>query len=113
MDKVQIQGLYDGLKRVNEPKGYELNRDRGRVDELLAGLLVNRQRYGYMSCPCRLASGDKEADRDIICPCDYRAADVAEFGSCFCNLFVSREYNAGGWAAESIPERRPVEKLPF
>ena len=41
---------------------------------LLEGLLTNKERYGYMCCPCRLAASDREADRDIICPCDYREA---------------------------------------
>ena len=47
-----------------------------------------------MCCPCRLAAGDREWDRDIICPCVYREPDVAEYGSCYCNLYVSRAWNA-------------------
>jgi len=46
------------------------------VLELLSALLVNKERYGYMVCPCRLASGTREADQDIICPCVYRTPDV-------------------------------------
>ena len=51
--------------------------------ELLDALLINKERYGYMACPCRLAAEDREKDRDIICPCVYREPDVAEFGSCY------------------------------
>jgi ferredoxin-thioredoxin reductase catalytic chain len=109
----ELAALRERLARVNEPKGYPLNCDTARVDELLAGLLANRARYGYMVCPCRLASGDRAADKDIICPCEYREADVAEFGSCYCNLFVSVAYNDERREPESIPERRPPEKLPF
>jgi ferredoxin-thioredoxin reductase catalytic chain len=82
--------LYEKLKKVQEPKGYYFSNNHERVMELLDALLVNKDRYGYMVCPCRLASGDRENDRDIICPCDYREPDVAEFGSCYCNLYVSR-----------------------
>ena len=63
-----------------------------------------------MCCPCRLAAEDREQDKDIICPCVYRAADVAEFGSCYCNLYVSREWNAAAIPHVYVPERRPLEK---
>lgn len=107
------KGLYERLKKVHEPKGYFFSDDRERVMELLEALLTNKERYGYMVCPCRLASGDKEADRDIICPCVYREPDVAEFGSCYCNLYVSRQWNDGTIDREYVPERRPPEKMMF
>lgn len=109
----EIDRLHDMLKKVQEPKGYFFNRDRQRVDQLLGALIINRQRYGYMACPCRLACGDREKDQDIICPCVYRAPDVAEFGSCYCNLYVSAEWNEDAGREEYVPERRPAEKSPF
>ncbi len=105
--------LYEQLRKVQEPKGYFFNKDREYVLELLTSLNVNKDRYGYMACPCRLASGDREADRDIFCPCDYREPDVAEFGSCYCSLYVSEDWNAGKIEAEYVPERRPPEKMGF
>jgi len=105
--------LYEMLKKVQEPKGFFFNRDKDRVLEILQDLLVNKERYGYMSCPCRLASGDREKDRDIFCPCAYRADDVKDYGSCYCNLYVSREWNEGKIEHNYVPERRPVEKMPF
>jgi len=105
--------LHDMLKKTQEPKGYHFNKDRDRVLELLNALLKNKERYGYMCCPCRLAAEDAEWDRDIICPCAYREADVAEYGSCYCNLYVSREWNEGKIPERYVPERRPTEKLRF
>jgi len=105
--------LYERLKQVQEPKGYYFNRDRGRVNDILEGLLTNKERYGYMSCPCRLASGDRNADSDIICPCAYRDQDVREYGSCYCNLYVSREWNEGKVPNVYVPERRPQSKTPY
>lgn len=105
--------LYEKLKKVQEPKGYYFSDNHERVMELLDALLVNKDRYGYMVCPCRLASGDRDNDRDIICPCDYREPDVAEFGSCYCNLYVSKEWNEGKIKQEYVPERRPPEKMFF
>lgn len=105
--------LYEMLKKIQEPKGFYFNKERNVVFDLLKGLLVNKQRYGYMSCPCRLASGRREQDRDIICPCVYRDPDVSEYGSCYCNLYVSREWNEAKGDHEYVPERRPPEKIQF
>jgi ferredoxin-thioredoxin reductase catalytic chain len=108
---MNAEQLYEMLKKVQEPKGYYFSDDSERVMDLMNGLLANKDRYGYMVCPCRLASGSKEKDRDIICPCVYRTEDVAEFGSCYCNLYVSKEWNEGKIPREYVPERRPVEKM--
>jgi len=108
-----VEKLYDALRKIHEPKGYFFNADRERVNDLLAALLLNRSRYGYMCCPCRLAANDREKDRDIICPCVYREPDVKEFGSCYCNLYVSRQWNEGKIPHAYVPERRPPEKFVY
>ena len=105
------QELYDMLKKVQEPKGYYFSLDRSLVFDLLEALLVNKERYGYMNCPCRLGTGDREKDKDIICPCVYREPDVAEYGSCYCNLYVSKEWNEDRIPHVFVPERRPPEKI--
>ncbi|OGW36805.1 MAG: ferredoxin:thioredoxin reductase [Nitrospirae bacterium RBG_13_39_12] len=110
---MDIEKLYEILKKAQEAKGYFFNKDRDRVSDLLNGLIVNRERYGYMSCPCRLASGNRDKDMDIVCPCLYRAPDVEEYGSCYCNLYVSKEWNDGKILHKYVPERRPQEKMPF
>ena len=107
----EAEKLYETLKKVQEPKGYYFNKDKNRVFELLEALLVIKERYGYMSCPCRLSSGDRERDKDIICPCVYRAPDVEEYGSCYCNLYVSKDWNEGKIPHRYVPERRPPEKM--
>ena len=105
--------LYEMLKKVQEPKGYYFNTDKERVFDLLHALIINKDRYGYMACPCRLADGDKENDKDIICPCVYREPDVEEHGSCYCNLYVSTEWNDETIPHPYVPERRPAEKMGF
>jgi ferredoxin-thioredoxin reductase catalytic chain len=108
---MDAKSLYEMLRKVQEPKGYYFSDDRERVMDLMEALLVNKERYGYMACPCRLAAGDKDHDRDIICPCVYREPDVAEYGSCYCNLYVSKAWNEGEIERQYVPERRPPEKL--
>ena len=107
----EVDKLHEMLRKIQEPKGYYFNKDRERVFELLEALLVNKGRYGYMSCPCRLAGGDRENDKDIICPCVYRAPDVEEYGSCYCNLYVSKDWNEETIPHVYVPERRPPERI--
>ena len=107
--RTEVDDLYQMLKKVNEPKGYYLNGDKEKTYELLRGLLTNKARYGYMACPCRLASGTRESDADIICPCVYREEDVAEYGSCFCSLYVSADWYTGKIERREVLERRPPE----
>lgn len=110
---MEVEKLYEMLKKAQEAKGYFFNKDKERVFELLGVLILNKERYGYMACPCRLAAGDRKHDKDIICPCIYRIPDVEEFGSCYCNLYVSKEWNAAKIPHQYIPERRPLEKTAF
>jgi len=68
----KVDELYERLDREAEASGYHLNPDREFTRELVESLLVNEERYGYWACPCRLATGEKAQDLDVICPCDYR-----------------------------------------
>lgn len=103
----EIDKLYARLAQEAEFSGYYLNSDISFTKELIKGLLINEKRYGYWACPCRLSSGLKEEDLDIICPCDYRDADLLEFGSCYCALYVSSAVLNGEKKISSLPERRP------
>jgi ferredoxin-thioredoxin reductase catalytic chain len=103
--------LFRKLDREAESAGYHLNPNREFTLGLVEGLLVNEQRYGYWACPCRLASGDKAEDLDIICPCDYRDPDLVRYGTCYCALYVSQEVLDGGKKAARIPDRRPAEGM--
>ncbi len=98
--------LRQRLDREARASGYNLNPDNEMTAGICAGLAKNQARYGYQSCPCRLASGKREQDADIICPCDYRDADLAEYGACYCALYVNAEIAAGKKAAPPVPERR-------
>jgi len=108
---MNAQQLYESLKKIQEPKGYYFNDDMTMTMPLMESLLINKERFGYMACPCRLANGTFEADRDIVCPCEYREADVREFGACFCGLYVSKAWLEKRIERVVVPERRPVEKI--
>jgi ferredoxin-thioredoxin reductase catalytic subunit len=90
--------------------GCHLNPDPDIVNDLIVGLKRNEERYGYTSCPCRLASGRFEYDRDIFCPCDYRDVDVLEYGACYCTLYVRQDVFEEKTPLPQVPERRPRQK---
>jgi len=105
LDEVKRRAEQDAKSR-----GMYLTPDESLLKNLLEGLKENEDRYGYSSCPCRIASGAFDFDRDIICPCDYRDPDVAEYGTCYCCLYVDQETHEGKKEAKPIPERRPSDK---
>jgi ferredoxin-thioredoxin reductase catalytic chain len=106
ISKEDIQKLYELKKTEAEKSGYKLNPDMDFTLKLVEGLLINGSRYGYRTCPCRLAVGKIEKDRDIVCPCFYRKADIEEYGFCYCALYISENILNNKIKIHSIPERR-------
>ena len=105
-----IESIKKRIKNDAKTHGYFLTSDPELLDDLLQGLKKNEERYSYPSCPCRLASGELNLDRDIICPCDYRDPDIDEYQQCYCGLFVTEVVHLGKVEINPIPERRPQEK---
>ena len=110
IDKNQVDDLFNKLSSF-QSRGYFLNHDKVFAKAIITGLLFNEARYGYQSCPCRLASGSKIQDLDIICPCDYRDADVAEYGACLCGLYISRKAYLNKEKIKLALESRPLKEL--
>lgn len=109
MSPISIESVKARAEADARTNGYYLIPDKELLRAFLEGLKVNEERYGYPVCPCRLASGKFEFDRDIICPCDYRDPDVQEYGACYCRLYVTKEvYESKD--LPTVPERRPLEK---
>jgi len=110
MTEITLEKVRQRAEADARTNGYYLNPDPKFLQSLLEGLKRNEERYGYPSCPCRLASGKFEVDRDIICPCDYRDPDVTEHGACYCALYVRKDLHEGKTEVNPVPERRPLEK---
>jgi len=106
----EVDILYKRLDKDARSVGYHLNPDVKFTRALVKSLITNEKRYGYQACPCRLATGKKSDDLDIICPCDYRDPDLDDYGTCYCGLYVSQEIINGKKELGSIPERRPTKE---
>jgi ferredoxin-thioredoxin reductase catalytic subunit/rubredoxin len=109
--ETDVDSVYLLMKKEAESGGYRFNPDEEFTKNLIRGLIRNEQRYGYRACPCRLASGKREDDLDIICPCDYRDPDLEDFGACYCALYVSTAIAKGEKKVAPVPERRPPRSL--
>ncbi len=101
----RVQKRLEALKKDAAAGGYKLNSDESFVADLAEGLVVNNDRYGQEICPCRLVEGPPEENLDIVCPCVYRDDDLADYGACFCALYVT-----DGVPTKQVPERRPPSK---
>jgi ferredoxin-thioredoxin reductase catalytic subunit len=111
MDMETEEGMKEYINNICKINGYIVNRDTTTYNDLVEGLVENKKNYGYQSCPCRLATGKKELDRDLMCPCDYAPEDIKEFGACYCNLYLRSDfYETVKADFLSVPERRPMEK---
>ncbi|MFX0072174.1 MAG: ferredoxin-thioredoxin reductase catalytic domain-containing protein [Candidatus Hermodarchaeota archaeon] len=111
MDMKTKEGMLEYCKKVCEKNGWILNKDQETLNDLLDGLVDNKKNYDYQSCPCRLASSNRDLDRDLICPCDYSPLDIKEYGACYCNLYMRSDYyETIGKEYIKVPERRPIEK---
>jgi ferredoxin-thioredoxin reductase catalytic subunit len=100
------------IKKFASTTDHTLNPDEKYLRLIMEGLLMNKKRFGYASCPCRVADGVRELDDDIICPCTYRDPDLAEYGRCLCGLYVNEEYISGSKGHVPFPDRRKIQKIP-
>jgi len=88
MEEKDIEELTKKSAEHAKSKGFKLNPNDAIVLGLVKGLLMRKEKFGEIYCPCRKVTGDKEEDKKIICPCIYHENEVARDGHCLCNLFV-------------------------
>ncbi len=111
MNMETTEGMKEYIGMVLQKNNWILIKDQSMFNDLINGLVDNKKSMGYQSCPCRLASGNRDLDRDLICPCDYASDDVKEFGACYCNLYLRSDfYDTFKTDYVNVPERRPIEK---
>lgn len=88
MEEKDIETLIKKSDEYAKSKGFKLNPNKAIVSGIVKGLLIRKEGFGEIYCPCRKMTGDKKADKRIICPCIYHEEEIEKDGHCFCNLFV-------------------------
>ncbi|HAK44737.1 MAG TPA: ferredoxin:thioredoxin reductase [Spirochaeta sp.] len=111
-NKLTIEQISTFTEKAASKNGWVLNPDAEFRESIVEGLHNNYLQFGYLICPCREAWGERDKDRDVICPCDYCDDDVKEFGHCYCGLYASAEFVKSGEEPGSISERRAPELAP-
>ncbi|MCX6650763.1 MAG: hypothetical protein NT131_03785 [Methanomassiliicoccales archaeon] len=62
------------------------------IEILSQGVLENLRNRGQRYCPCRITTGDRKKDLNLICPCNFlKQQTYKETGECWCGLFVKRD----------------------
>ncbi len=62
------------------------------IELLSKGVLENLKNKGQRYCPCRITTGDRQMDLNLICPCNFlRQSVFKETGECWCGLFIKRD----------------------
>ncbi|MBI9107507.1 MAG: ferredoxin:thioredoxin reductase [Spirochaetales bacterium] len=111
-NKFSLENVKKFSENTASRNRWRVNPDSDFRESVEEGLFENYKQYGYLVCPCREAWGSREKDRDIICPCEYCADDIIEFGHCYCALYMSEAFIASGEEPGSIPERRDQKLMP-
>lgn len=88
---MKIEELIKKYKDYAESKGFKLNSNEESLKRLIRGLLENEKNKGAKYCPCRRITGNKEEDKDKICPCKWHLEEIKKDGRCLCGLFEKNE----------------------
>lgn len=102
----EIDNYIKKLKSSIKNTSYNLTSDEELLSDLCDGLLTGEKTLGYPFCPCRESTGDRQTDLHAICPCIYREPDLAEYGMCYCGLYVSDDFINSGRKPIPIPDRQ-------
>ncbi len=85
--KKDIEKTIKQYEKYAEENGFKLNPEKNVVNGIAKGLLANEKRYGERYCPCRRVKGNKEEDKNKICPCQWHKKEIEKQGHCLCQLF--------------------------
>jgi ferredoxin-thioredoxin reductase catalytic subunit/glutaredoxin len=81
------------VQRWPDISGYRLNPDAEIVEGIIRALARSTTLYGYPYCPCRDVTGDRQQDRDNMCPCVHHHDEILRDSHCKCVLFVGEAYD--------------------
>lgn len=88
LEKVK-ERLHKFALNYADKNNYLVNQDKASFEQLIEEMAKNKIEFGAQYCPCmtKRISGDREADKKLICPCVWHKEDIESKGNCFCNLF--------------------------
>lgn len=85
----QVMEAWKSFAQISDE--FMLTEDKEMVETLAQGVCENSKNHGLKYCPCRITTGDFEADCKLICPCNFKIQQsYKQQGECWCGLFVKR-----------------------
>ena len=108
----EVKKQHRWIVKYAAQKRYALNPSWMMATNLEIWLSEMEATFGKRYCPCFEPSGDAKLDRQMLCPCDFIAEEIEEYGTCHCALFGRADLDRDGWKASS---RRLMEeyRVPF
>jgi len=86
------QAIKDALDAYVASSGLVYYPDPETVERVVRGLAKRQAKTGHAYCPCRLVTGNAEADAKIVCPCAYHRKEIETQGYCHCRLFAREDF---------------------
>lgn len=88
------------MGKYAKAKGIVVNPNKMYLTNLKIWIAENEEIYGQRICPCFEATGDKNMDRELLCPCSFAAQDIEDHGTCHCNLFGKADLTDMQWQTQ-------------
>ena len=73
----EFDSLLKKLQQHAQKNGFHLNPNKEIVKTLIHALIKRKTKDGEYYCPCRIITGNKNDDKNIICPCSNHKDDIA------------------------------------
>ena len=102
----EIDVYYERLTKEASASGYHLNPYMQFTKALIAGLIVNEKRYGYRSCPCRLAAGNRAKTLTSSAPAIIGTLTSPSLALAIARFTYRKLWRKAKKQFSTIPERR-------
>ena len=84
----KIKKLKNKFEKYAKSVGIKINPNEKIVNNVIRRMIVIKKEKGENYCPCRITTGDKKKDKEIICPCVFHRGEIELQDGCHCSLFV-------------------------
>lgn len=98
--KERIKASDNWMQKFAKLKGLTVNPHKMYLTNIKIALAENEDIYGLRICPCFEATGDKNLDQKLVCPCVFVEQEIAEHGTCHCNLFGKKDLTDKEWGLQ-------------
>ena len=89
------------MEKYCKQKDYVVNPSWMMATNLKSNLCEMEATFGKRYCPCFEPSDDAALNKKMICPCEFVADEIAEYGTCHCALFGAKDLTQAEWKASS------------